>query len=72
MEVIMEKTEQQIMNEILDCYVGLSPENLWLDGEATQAQARTMAKRLTTRLKELFKELGREVSEQEAYNSLRS
>ena len=57
------------MRDILYCYVQLSPENLWCDGEATPKEAAHTEKRYNDRLTNLFKELGRKVSEQEAYNS---
>lgn len=63
------KTERELLNEILYCYVQLSPENLWCDGEASPEEAAFTERRFKDRLKKLFVELGREVSEQEAYNN---
>jgi hypothetical protein len=63
----MNNNEKELMRKILNCYVGLSPENLWMDGEATAAQANYRAKQLNNELEVLFKKLGRKVSEQEAY-----
>lgn len=65
------RPEATIMRDILDCYCGLSPENLWCDGEATATQAKRTASRLNARLKTLFKELGRKVTEEEAYATIR-
>lgn len=65
----MNRAEKEIMNDILYCYVQLSPENIWCDGEATPSEARATEKRYRDRLSKLFTELGREVSEEEAYNS---
>ena len=64
----MSLTEDQLMDKILTCYVGLSPENVWLDGEASEYEAKVTVNRLTKELKSLFKQLGREVTEEEAYN----
>ena len=59
--------EQELMNKIGMCYIHLSPENLWQDGEATASQANATAKRIYADLKELFKQIGRIVSEDEAH-----
>jgi hypothetical protein len=64
-------TDKEIMNKIAMCYIHLSPENLWQDGEATASQANATAKRIYADLKELFKQLGRIVTEEEAYASIR-
>lgn len=58
--------EDQLMHEILGLYCELSPENLWQDGEATEAQARKAHNRLWEKLDKCFAKLGREVSESEA------
>jgi len=62
------KLEHTLMLKVLRCYVELSPENLWMDGEATPAQARARANHINGELGLLFKQLGRKVSEEEAYN----
>jgi hypothetical protein len=62
------RPQTEIMMDILYCYVQLSPENVWCDGEATPKEAAYTEKRYKDRLNNLFNELGREVSEQEAYN----
>jgi hypothetical protein len=64
----MQRSTSEIMQDILYCYVQLSPENLWCDGEATSKEAAHAEKRYRDRLNKLFIELDREVSEQEAYN----
>ena len=61
------RAETVILNEIRGVYSALSPENLWMDGEATRGQARARAANLNRRLRTLFVELGRRVSEDEAY-----
>lgn len=66
-----ERPRAEVMRDILDCYVGLSPENLWCDGEATATHARSMERRLKARLQELFGEFGRVVEEAEAYGMVR-
>ena len=63
------RNEKEIMRDILYCYVQLSPENIWCDGEATPKEAAYTEKRYKDRLSKLFTELGRVVPEQEAYNS---
>lgn len=59
--------EKDLMNKIADCYCRLSPENLWMDGEATRQQANATQRAVTVELKRLFRVIGRIVSEQEAY-----
>ena len=54
------------MCEIMFLYCELSPENLWQDGEATEAQARKEHKRIWKKLDQCFAKLGREVHEPEA------
>jgi hypothetical protein len=66
------RAEAVILSEIRSCYSGLSPENLWMDGEASASQARRRASALNRRLRELFRELGRRVSESEAFGLGRS
>lgn len=61
------RTEDEIMQEILECYCHLSPENLSCDGELSIAQTRRRYRQLQTRLGQLFSELGRTVTEGEAY-----
>lgn len=63
------RPEAQILRDIRACYNGLSPENLWCDGEATRAQARRTAAVLNRRLRALQTELGRRVSEEEAFRA---
>jgi hypothetical protein len=63
------RLESIILREIQQCYNGLSPENLWMDGEATKAQAQRTAAVLNRRLRALQVELGRRVSEDEAFRA---
>ena len=62
------RSEDDLMAAILDCYGGLSPENLSCDGEASAGQVQRKSRELHSKLEELFRELGRRVSETEAYN----
>jgi hypothetical protein len=64
---VARRTPDQIMSDILDCYCGLSPENLSCDGEASLSHMRAERARINRRLSELFRETGRTVSEDEAY-----
>jgi hypothetical protein len=61
------QTPDDLMREILDCYCGLSPENLSCDGEASRASIITRKRELDRRLEMAFRKLGRRVSETEAY-----
>ena len=65
----MTQEERDLMTKILNCYIMLSPENIFMDGEATLGQARTMTDKINKELRRLFKRLGRVVSESEAYNA---
>jgi len=60
-------TTAELLSKIRGIYNGLSPENLWADGERTATQARAAASFLNRELRACFKALGREVSEDEAY-----
>ena len=51
----------------LELSSALSPENLWMDGEATPAQAKTRERALTRRSKSLEQAVGRKVSEDEVW-----
>jgi hypothetical protein len=61
------RSEAELMEEIMDCYGGLSPENLSCDGEASRAHMQARSRELNGRLQAAFRELGRNVSEDEAY-----
>lgn len=61
------RPEAHILREIQNCYISLSPENLYCDGERSRTAAQKVARTLRAELKSLFKELGRVVSEDEAY-----
>jgi hypothetical protein len=63
----MARTEAQIMEQILDSYCALSPENLWCDGGASPRQAAASERREKAVLEGLFQELGRRVGEGEAF-----
>ena len=65
------RPEATIMQEILRCYAGLSPENLTCDGELRGPAVARRAAALRSRLRALFVELGRKVSESEAYGFVR-
>ena len=54
------------MKDISECYVLLSPENLFRDGESTREEAEKRRVRIRTRLKDLFREAGQEIGEYEA------
>jgi hypothetical protein len=55
------------MEAILTCYIGLSPENLSCDGEASAAHIRQTQADLTRKLRGLSAALGRTVSSSDAY-----
>lgn len=61
------RPDDVIMADILNCYCGLSPENLFMDGEASRAQAMARKRSLEAKLNGLFYEIGRKVSEDAAY-----
>jgi hypothetical protein len=64
--------ERDIINEIMETYTALSPEWLSCDGELPAAKVRQRRIALDKKLKGLFKELGREISEIETYNIIKS
>lgn len=57
-----------ILEAIVCCHSGLSPENLHCDGEASASHVRHKYAELTRKLKYLQLALGREVDESEAYD----
>ena len=59
------------MVSIRNCYAGLSPENLWMDGEATRAEATRREMFFRAKLRTLFTEIGREVTETEVWRLTR-
>ena len=59
------------MGEILNIYCGLSPENLYCDGEISRSAAMRKYRAYQRQLKALFAELGRHVSECEAFSYAR-
>lgn len=68
----VKRSEDEIMGDIMGCYNGLSPENLWCDGEASPSQARATERHLNAKLRECFRELGRTVNESEAWDWART
>lgn len=64
---IAKRAEYEIMNDIVDCYSELSPENLTHDGERSNAEVRAAEREIHKRLKALQKELGKDVPEGEAW-----
>jgi hypothetical protein len=62
-----ERTEGEIMGDISSLYCGLSPENLYCDGEISHTAAMRKYRRMQGELRNLFSELGREVSEYQSY-----
>jgi len=61
-------SDNLILEAILDCYSGLSPENLSCDGEASWAHILRTRNELNRKLKGLFAALGRNVDEGEIYD----
>lgn len=59
--------DYHIMMAIVDCYSGLSPENLSCDGEASATHIRNTSARLHNQIKHLQNALGQPVSESAAY-----
>ena len=57
-----------IMQAIVSCYIGLSPENLSCDGEASATHVRQRGGELRRKLDLLQQALGRPVSEMVAYD----
>ena len=55
------------INQFMDLANALSPENLYMDGEATARQASKRRKVLTSQWRKLEKAVGRKVSEDEIY-----
>jgi predicted metalloenzyme YecM len=60
------RNEYFIREDILRCYLQLSPENLTCDGELNKTQIRARQSKINKELKSLFKEYGRTISEAEA------
>lgn len=61
-----------IMEAILGCYGGLSPENLTCDGEASATWVRQQSTKLRNQLNHLQNALGFNVCESDAYDWARS
>ena len=65
------RPEVDILKDINSVYCGLSPENLYCDGEISHSAAMVKSRRRKGQLKTLFRELGREVGEWESYEATR-
>jgi hypothetical protein len=61
-------SDNLILEAILDCYSGLSPENLCMDGEASLSHITRTRNELNRKLNGLFLALGRNVDEGEIYD----
>ena len=55
------------INKFMDLTNALSPENLYMDGEATARQASKRRKVLMSQWRKLEKAVGRKVTQDEAY-----
>jgi hypothetical protein len=53
------RTEDQILSDIVGCYAGLSPENLFMDGEISHSQGMRRAVGIRSRMRDLFQVLVR-------------
>jgi len=62
------RSEDEIMEDIMDCYGRLSPENIAADGERSWAEQGEIYDRLYSKLDKLWAEIGREVGEAEAHD----
>lgn len=62
--------DQKILEAINDVYNGLSPENLFCDGEISRSEAEKKRSKLNRQLKGLFQAFGRPVDEMTAYHWL--
>jgi CDGSH-type Zn-finger protein len=56
----MARTKDEILKDIRRVECGLSPENLYCDGEISRTQARVKEHKLLAERRVLIKELGRE------------
>lgn len=61
------RSENDVMRDIFNQYVGLSPENLSADGERSRSEVSRRRAAIHRRIIELQRELGREVSEDQAW-----
>lgn len=60
------RNEYFIREDILNCYLQLSPENISCDGQLNKTQIRAKISKINKELKYLFKEYGKIVSHDEA------
>ena len=67
MKTKTKRTKDEIMQDLLEVFCGLSPENLTCDGECSNTEVVERSRKLFTRLAVLEKELGRKVDESEVY-----
>ena len=61
----MKRSDERIIKDIIGVDCDLSPENIWMDGEASAAYVKKESARLNKKRKELVSELGREPSHDE-------
>ena len=62
------RPDAKIMQDILNVYSSLSPENISWDGERSRSEVAKASARLNRELRELEAELGRKVTESQAYD----
>lgn len=67
LKAVAKRAFATVKDEIGGVYGGLSPENLWMDGEATRTEASRRRACLNRALAALFIEAGRKVTEAEAF-----
>ena len=63
-----QRTDDEIMQDIIDVYTQLSPENLSHDGELSRAQTRKRELGLNAKLRTLEREMGHPVTEEQAFS----
>lgn len=63
------RTDSEILKDLRDIEVMLSPENLHCDGEISPAQARKRGNKLLKDRSRLIEELGRHVTEIELWGT---
>jgi hypothetical protein len=64
----MARTENEIIKDLQDVEMRLSPENLHCDGEISRSEANRKRIKLEKQQRELIKELGRTPTHKELYN----
>lgn len=68
-QTAVRRDDAAIVSECMGVYSGLSPENLWCDGERSRSQAQAAAARLNRALRALGREAGRKITEDECYRA---